>query len=529
MYQPGTASDYHDLLEQLIQVATSDSLSSVAVNSGGTGYVVDDILTITNTGATFTHEVKLRVLAVGGSGDITSLRIEEGGAYTADPSTTTGNALVGGTGSGGTADLTFDATGWTVKRRSRKAVSATVASGGSGYSVNDVLTLLVEDALGQTTAARFTVTAVSGSAVSTVSLLTAGLYEKEHSSPTDITTSVAPAGGTGATLNVTFGNATAQDERVVILEGNSTPLPLVGIRVYTGAGATTATTIRNWSLNGFTGFNNGLVYSQQPGISPGDSRVLATGGAYVPLRDFDASHPIDFGFTIDNRRIVMWAQVRNATVTHFASMYIGLMDPFGTAAEVPYPIYICGCTSRFNAVYSDTDIARMTGLTEVIGRTGSPGPGWLRRVDNEWQEVRNSNGSDGGTPSRSVDQQYMVYPAGLGIDYNVVVNEDSLAGDGDFDWQDIIPATGVPGSDTYKFYGAPGTTPTYELEQATVFSTDTTEAEWEMKGELNGVYWVSVAPGGIERDTALIGSERYTIIPNGNRKFDWTYMAIRQS
>lgn len=541
MYQQGTATDEHDALNQLIQIATSRSLQGISLTAGGSGYEVDEILNIDNTGSTRTHDAQIQVLTVDGGGAILTARIFRGGAYTVDPTDVTaaattstnlkadGSAVSSANGTGATFDLTFAATGWTLKRRSRKAASATVAAGGSGYSVGNILTLNTEDALGQTIAARFTVATLSGSAVATVTLLDAGLYEKQHSSPADIGTTVSPSGGTGAVLNVTFADDVGQYERVVILEGTSAPLPVIGIRVYDGAGATVSTTCRNWSLTGFTGFNDGLTFINQPGRSPGDDRVLATGGAYVTLRDFNASFPIDFGYTIDNRRITGWFRVRNAVVVHFPSFYMGLLDPFATSAEVPYPIYICGSTSRFNSVFNDTDVARVTGLTECIGRSGSEGPGWLRRVDNTWQEVRNITGTDSGSPTRSASTQYMVYPAGLGQLNYTPNSEDDIAGTGDFNWQHIMPPSGVPGTETYKYYGAPGSTALYDLIPATVFATDTSPVEYEMKGELNGVYWISVAPGGVELDTAIIAGERYTIVPNGNRKLDYTYMAIRQS
>lgn len=542
MYQPGTATDYHDLLNQLIQVATSRNLSAIALTAGGSGYEANEVLNIDNTGSTRTHDAQIQVLTVDGGGAILTARVFRGGAYTVDPTDVTaaatattnlkadGTAVASANGTGATFDLTFAATGWTLKRRSRKAASATPAVAGSGYNVGNVLTLLAEDSVGQTIAAQFTVATLTGGAgtgVATVTLLTAGLYEKQHSSPTDVATSVAPSGGTGCLLNVTFADDTSQDNRVLILEGSATGAPLVGVRVYSGAGATPATTTRNWSLTGFTGFNDGLTFVNQAGRSPGDDLVLATGGAYVPLRDFNASFPIDFGFTFDNRRLLGWARVRNAVVTHFASFYMGFLNQFGTASEFPYPIYICGTTSRFNSVFSDTDIARMSGLTECIGRTGSSGPGWFRRNDNQWQEVRNSNGTDSGSPSRIQDLQYWVYPCGSGV--NESDSDNVIASDGFFDWTAIIPPTGVPGTDSFKSFGAPGTTALHRLIPATLVATNGTEAEFEIKGELDGVYWLSVAQGGIELDTAVFNNERYTIVPNGNRKLDWSYMAIRQS
>jgi len=96
----GTAEEY---------TLSNLELDTVAVNAAGSGYVVDDILSIDNTGATQTVAATVRVTSVGGSGEVTGLAIEESGRYSVEPTDTTGNSLSGGSGTGATADLTFDA------------------------------------------------------------------------------------------------------------------------------------------------------------------------------------------------------------------------------------------------------------------------------------------------------------------------------------------------------------------------------------------------------------------------------------
>lgn len=74
--------------------------------------------------------------------------------------------------------------------------TVTVASGGSGYAVNDILAVSGGNGLG-----RLTVTAVSGGAVTAVAVQTAGAG---YAVGTNIaTTAVAPSSGTGATINIT--------------------------------------------------------------------------------------------------------------------------------------------------------------------------------------------------------------------------------------------------------------------------------------------------------------------------------------
>lgn len=81
--------------------------TAAAVGTAGTGYVAGEVLGIDGTGATSTTATTLTVVTVGGSGEITSLAVNEPGRYSVDPDDLTGNALTGGSGSGAEADLTY--------------------------------------------------------------------------------------------------------------------------------------------------------------------------------------------------------------------------------------------------------------------------------------------------------------------------------------------------------------------------------------------------------------------------------------
>ena len=85
------------------------------------------------------------------------------------------------------------ATGTTVM----EVLSAVVTAGGTGYSVNDVLTVTYG---GQT--ATFTVATLSVSAVATVTPLARGTFTATTTGAKS--TTVAPAGGSGATLTITY-------------------------------------------------------------------------------------------------------------------------------------------------------------------------------------------------------------------------------------------------------------------------------------------------------------------------------------
>jgi hypothetical protein len=123
-----------------------------------------------------------------GGGFVSSVTITTAGSYlgASQPTVTFSapdKAAVGG----------VTATGTTVM----EVLSAVVTAGGTGYSVNDVLTVTYGGGT-----ATFTVATVSTTAVATVTPLARGTFTAITTGAK--TTTVAPAGGTGATLTITY-------------------------------------------------------------------------------------------------------------------------------------------------------------------------------------------------------------------------------------------------------------------------------------------------------------------------------------
>jgi hypothetical protein len=152
----------------------SDAAVSLAIQSKGTG-AID--------------------LAAGSSG----VNISNGGTVTALTRTATGSAYTTIPSVAISAPTTAGGVTATATVGSMVNLGGTVVSGGTGYTLNDVLTVVGGTSTG--TAATLTVTGVSSGAVTTVSAANFGQYTALPTNPVSVT------GGTGssATFNLSWG------------------------------------------------------------------------------------------------------------------------------------------------------------------------------------------------------------------------------------------------------------------------------------------------------------------------------------
>jgi len=530
---------YIDVLDKLMKAATGQGATAVSIQSGTatTGaYVVGDILTV--SGGTSTFAAKIRVTGVS-TGNITSAVVSEGGSYTANPSNPV--SVTGGGGTGATFNLTFASNGWTLRRRSQQAASATVGSGGSGgTNGTQTVTLSSVGAVGVTTAAQFSVTVAGGTITAVLGVVTAGLYEEVPANPVAVT----GAGLSGATLNVTWAFPATQDQ-VMILEGSGGGTPVfVGFRTYQAANG--ANTAFNWALFGFTAFNPLLTFDAQAGKSPGDpTGATNTTGAFVPLHNNGASFPIDLWFSITPNRIEGVFKVRNATVTHYSSLYVGFLNRFGSPSEWPYPIYISGCTTRVRALFNSTILTYVSSIMELIAANPTGGPAFYLRSDGNWQPVLNSSvASDETSPNRSLVNERVLYPVGVSnpalqdtdADDNITADPQANGGillSGASGNDTVIAGSGVPGSPNLTLHPTPNTGGALRrLFPLTLqLGSDGPPTEHDVVGELDGVFWVSasdVTTPLTSEDFITQGTDRYRVFKSGSRALDYTYFAIKE-
>ncbi len=121
----------------------------------------------------------------------------------------------------------------------------------------------------------------------------------------------------------------------------------IGIDVYDDG----ANDIYGWRMTGAAGFLPGLPIDAQPGGSP---------IRYLPLWNA----PIEYHFTASGRRIVVLTRVENT----FLLAYLGLILPYATPLQYPFPHCVAGAMSASR--YSD-----VTDCLCVTLRT--PGGNWI--------------------------------------------------------------------------------------------------------------------------------------------------------
>lgn len=432
MLQRGTATDYQDLLSQLVQIATATNIATAAVSAGGTGYTVGDVLTL--SGGTKTHSATVEVTAVS-SGVVTAVKLRDGGAYSVAP--TSPASTTGGTGSSCTITITTASTGWSASRDTT-------------YTYNSVT------------------------------------------------------------------------EKEVILEGAGLAGAdeiFVGLKSYTILNG--ITTAHNWHLNAMTGYNSGLDYAAQPGISPASSPSTG-GGCYVPL--MNAS--MDFWFFITGRRILGIVKTEDVSTTHYQSFYLGLLDAYQSSTEFPYPIFVSGCSARRDALWN-TSIPDVGGLTEMIGIFNRSGPGYTRTANGQWFGVSNSRTAYVSGVTRAATFDYTVFPAG---DNRLPDSSDPnyVVGEGFIDFEDLFPNSGVPGAASYNLRRTPDTGGAlFLLLPATLVWSSDDDVNRGPIGQLAGVYAINSDGTASSEDTITQGSDEYTIFAGGQRTQRFSYMAIK--
>lgn len=421
---------------------------------------------------------------------------------------------------------------------------ATVAinAGGTGFAANDTVTLTDGTF---TKAARFLVTTVSGGAITGLRIIDSGAYsvDPDLSASTSWTTSGA---GTGATFDMTMevsnwtkikDDATldGSTERVVMFQETVNDV-FIGFRTYTRV--TGAQTAKNWVVLGMTSYNGGLPWYQQPDLSPGvssvDGSVPATGGAIFLAKGSDA-FDMDYWFHVNNRRVIVINKLRNATVTtpRYSSLYAGLLNPFGSNAEFPYPLYLAGSTNADVVSWNDLAPAfAFSGMTQLVAVTGRSGPGLYWHNDGSWKSVQNSSMSSVAATTRGQLNDYVAYPCGkadptAGPDVQINIDNSAVC----VQWGNIIQRSTFTAAD-FELWPTPDSGSLgHKRMMVPMTIVLSNPPDVDLAGEMDGVYFVSAAGSTLmtPEDQVDDGSgNKFYVFPNGTYQQIDGFMAIRQ-
>ena len=145
----------------------------------------------------------------------------------------------------------------------------------------------------------------------------------------------------------------------------------------------------NWQLYGSVFWKSNLPITAQPLRSNYDWNTHA----------YFWNQPIPYWMVATPRRIILVAKVG----TTYQHVHLGFIDPVGTAAQYPYPLFIGGCGANETVAYSTTDqSAYWAGYQACCGRLYLPGGTWGRV---------NQYNADGGTAySAYVDDDHIERP-----------------------------------------------------------------------------------------------------------------------
>lgn len=506
MYQKGTATDYRDVLNKLDLFITSRHVSAAAINAAGTGYVVGDILTVAGGTVAGSMEAKVEVLTVDTGGEVLTLRVYESGAYTADP-TTTANAVTGGTGSSATVDLTMHAAMWTQRLKEVYAIpdfarvsGGTIGVDGAGYAVDDIVTLA--DVITSTTKAQFKVTAVSGSGdVLNIELYDGGSYNSEWSGTVGVT------GGTGSGLTIAVSTTSNLD--FYLWEGEGTG----GNSVYAGAKTLYTGSISQpyISLRGFSGYISGSDFESQPGSNPGHALMPGSTGS------------MPFWFYVSARRIIIVFQAAGA----YISGHIGLLDPFGTDTEIPYPMYVCGTTDNEGIALGAAPLYFRSIADPTASNSSVNGPGFFRDGAATWQVVWTGYYSSGIITGTTVSG-YTMYPCGKSATAGLNDEDDYIYG-GLTVFETFIPNNRTSTPDCLLMPSPDSGGAEYlPIPCVVVRGSSSSSTAHRVIGEVSGLFWICSA-GILATEDRLVCSDRYfRVFQMGPNSLPYAFFCVEE-
>lgn len=273
------------------------------------------------------------------------------------------------------------------------------------------------------------------------------------------------------------------DKTVLQGEGAGSDEIIVAIQKYADVG----TDSQGWFLNGYTGYQSGLTFLQQPGALPEYTSGSAVAYPSLPLWN----STIPYWFIVSSRRIIVVAKI--ATTYHMA--YLGWYLPFASPNQYPYPLMIGGSVAK----NSSTAKPRYSNASSPAGsfwsgRNTSPPTLMNQLPGGTWKFTTNAQVSP--TFLTTQAQEQGLFPYNQTVDYSIANMQPALDGSAV-----LTPITWVIGSS-----GTP------ELKGA--------------YGELDGLYHLSGVSRASE-DIITIASDDYLVVQDIFRTGVSDFVAVK--
>ena len=538
---------YHEPEMEVRGVSSGDYVTVAAVNAGGVNYNIGDSLVL----ATGTYSVApvLEVLTLSGSavatiliknpgicsaqpsnpvatttdgggsgctidltfaagtGIITAIHIADAGVYTSQASNPVLQNTSSGSGTGAKFDLTYTDTAWETKIDyvADEATAAAIGAAGTGYTVNDIVTVVGGSF---TEAATVKVDSVSGGVPTAVSVNSAGNYISTPGNP------AASSGGTGSGLTLTMTYAETVEERQYLMIHNTTTDQYLG---WLTLKETTPSTAYVLQLAGFTGFNSvSTPWDQQPGAT---LAIADNEDCYVPLSGGGTPATINYWISVHDERIV--AAFKVASV--YPNMYMGEVDKFLTATEWAYPQLILGCLARkVPYTYGGADFAGMnnpgvqTAESALYG-----GPGWLRKPDGTLRQVANWEVISGNPTLLQTDDVVQITPC-AGTNYTPPAAPNAWYVNSE-NWQEMFNVkTIIPASQQEL----KRVSSDFMLIPCTLVTDD---QETRLYGSLRGVFCFNPNSAINPEDRIYIGSDVYRCFQNCSKSNRNYFFCVKEN
>ena len=368
-------------------------------------------------------------------------------------------------------------------------VKATPTEAGSGYTIDDILTVV--QAGGSLGTVKVTDVDIGGEVLE-VELVDAGSGYTSNFG-------VEVSGGTGADCEIEF---TASGEYEFQAKGTGLAgvnTIYVGISSYSSIGAD----YFNWRFQGYLGFDGAKTFDEQPGAIP--LGTLGTRPAKTPIMCL-WNDAIPYWFIGNGRRIIVVAKIS----TVYEMIYLGYLLPYLPPTMMPYPLCIIGTslgyvdnahtgerwsnTSPSHSIgcLQPTAIHNATSGFDIIARPNSSFRFWFV----EWSGIANrvvySNSAEGVSTRDSV---HPTWPCGDDTD-EIFRQMRNNPNDASYVLSPIIPM--------------------HRLNAKNVF------------GELDGVYHISGFNNAVE-NIITIDLVDYLVVQNIHRTGQFDYCAVRLS